>query len=72
MTNDVVVERLDVVIRLLASMIAPTDGVNERARRLRATGMTTESIAAVLGTTAATVRAAGNKVRRTKRGVKRA
>ena len=64
-------EQLGIVIKLLASLVGPGLGVNERARLLRSTGMDTRSIADVLGTTDATVRAAGHQGKAIRSGAKR-
>ena len=54
--DDILEQKLDVLIRLLALQIASGRSVTEGAQALKLSGMDNKTIAAVLNTTAATVR----------------
>jgi hypothetical protein len=62
---DKVVERLDLILRVLAIQVAENKSVTERARLLKIAGMDNKTIAEVLNTTPATVRTLTANLRKT-------
>ena len=60
-----VVERLDLILRVLAIQVAENKSVTERARLLKIAGMDNKTIAEVLNTTPATIRTLTSNLRMT-------
>lgn len=60
-----VVDRLDLILRVLAIQVAENKSVTERARLLKIAGMDNKTIAEVLNTTPATIRTLTSNLRKT-------
>lgn len=54
--SEEVLERLDLILRLLAFQVASDKSITERARLLKLVGLDNRTIAEVLDTSAATIR----------------
>jgi DNA-binding CsgD family transcriptional regulator len=63
MENDQVIERLDMILRVLALQVGADKSITERARLLKFAGVDNQTIADVLNTSPATVRALTSNLR---------
>lgn len=61
--TDPVVNRLDLILRVLALQVGADKSVTERVRLLKLAGLDNQTIADVLNTTTATVRALASNLR---------
>lgn len=61
-----VLERLDLILRVLAIQVAEDKSITERARLLKMAGMDNKSIATVLNTSDATIRTLTSNLRKQK------
>ena len=64
---DEVLERLDLILRVLALQVAADKSLTERARLLKVAGLDNRTIAEVLNTSDATVRTLTSNLRTTKK-----
>jgi DNA-binding CsgD family transcriptional regulator len=64
---DPVVERLDLILRVAALQVGADKSVTERVRLLKLAGLDNQTIADVLNTTPATVRALASNLRTRRR-----
>jgi DNA-binding NarL/FixJ family response regulator len=64
---DKILEKLDLILRVLAIQVADNKSITERARLLKAAGMDNQSIADVLNTSSATVRTLTANLRTTRK-----
>ncbi len=63
-TTDVqILEKLDLILRVLSIQVAADKSLTERAKLLKLAGMDNQSIADVLNTTVATIRALTSNLR---------
>jgi DNA-binding CsgD family transcriptional regulator len=65
--TDPVVNRLDLILRVLALQVGADKSVTERVRLLKLAGLDNQTIADVLNTTPATVRALASNLRTRRR-----
>lgn len=65
--SDEVIERLDLILRVLALQVGADKSVTERARLLKMAGLDNSTIAAILNTTDATVRTLTSNLRAKKK-----
>lgn len=66
-SSDEVLERLDLILRVMALQVASDKSLTERARLLKMAGLDNKTIAAVLNTSDATVRTLTSNLRSKKR-----
>ncbi len=71
MNDDKMIERLDIIINLLAAQVAPADSLTDRVRILRSAGMSNTQIAKVVGTTADSVSTLSRRPTKKKSSAKR-
>lgn len=71
MDNDDIIERLDMILRVLALQVGADKSITERARLLKFAGVDNQTIADVLNTSPATVRALTSNLRSKKPGRKK-
>jgi len=64
--EDKILEKLDQILRVLSIQVAEDKSITERARLLKIAGLDNKTIAGVLNTTAATIRAVTSGPRRKK------
>jgi len=63
MNSDEVVEKLDLILRVLALQVGADKSMTERARMLKLVGMDNDTIAQVLNTSNATIRTLTSNIR---------
>lgn len=66
-SDEQIIERLDLILRVLALQVGETKSLTERIRLLKLAGLSNQTIADVLNTTPATVRALGSNLRTRRR-----
>ncbi len=66
-SSDEILERLDLILRVMALQVASDKSLTERARLLKMAGLDNKTIAAVLNTSDATVRTLTSNLRSKKR-----
>lgn len=69
--EDAVIERLDLILNVLALQVGQGQSVTERVRLLKLAGLDNKTIGQVLNTSTAVVRALASNLRTTSRKVKR-
>lgn len=66
--QNAIVERLDLILRVLALQVASDKSITERARLLKMAGLDNSTIANILNTSDATVRTLTTNLRAKKKG----
>jgi DNA-binding CsgD family transcriptional regulator len=65
-TNELILEKLDLILRVLSIQVAADQSLTERARILKLAGLDNQSIADILNTSPATIRTITVKLRKPK------
>lgn len=65
-TDDAILEKLDLIVRVLAIQVGSDKSITEAARLLKIAGLDNQTIAAVLNTTDTTIRTLTSNLRRPK------
>ena len=70
-TDDQVIDKLDLILRILSIQVAVNQSVTERVRLLKLAGLDNQTIADVLNTSTATVRTLASNLRVRKKAKKK-
>jgi len=63
-TDDKIIEKLDLILKVVSLQVGADKSLTERVRLLKLAGLDNSTIAEVLNTTPATVRALGSNLRK--------
>ncbi len=66
-TDDRILEKLDLILKVVSLQVGADKSLTERVRLLKLAGLDNTTIAEVLNTTSATVRALGSNLRKVRR-----